>query len=540
MVKDHASSPSASPQDGLEASLAEMRCLNEELSTVNRQLQDRIVELEAINDDLRHRLASTEMARLSQDGEAAIRASDERVDLALQAVAGTVYDWRLSTDQIYRSEGLQRLIGTSPEQAQPSAAWWTDRVHPDDLTAVRAVALQAFSGNETAYAFEYRLLHDDGRWVDVWDRGLILRDRNGRATRAVGIAIDVSERKRAEEHDRLLMAELDHRVKNILASIAAVARQTSVDKASVEEFVEALIGRVQAMARAHSLLSLSRWEGASLHSLVAEELAPYRASDESFAVQGESILLRPKAAQALAMALHELATNAAKHGAFALPGGRVEVTWHREEKHQAVVLIWRELAHRPIAPPAAQGFGSIVLEQLLPHELGARVALDYQPAGLVCTLRIPLSQFSRTSGTPDSRPLRAGEPGPASSEGAPMPGRVLIVEHSAAVAAEFAGVVEELGCEVVGPADTLEEAFELARTSRLQAAILEIDLAGSDVYPLAERLADARVPFVFVSGYQRAFIEGERFADAPVLDKPVHPQRLAATLLTMLATRSKA
>lgn len=515
MVELDASSPPASRQ-GLEAALARMQALNEELSALNSQLRDRIAGLEATNNDLENRLAR-----------------DQCFGLAVQAITGVVYDWDPSTNQIHRSEGVERLLGTSPERAPPSAGWWSDRVHPDDLAAIRADALQALGGPETVYDFEYRLRHEDGRWINVWDRGLIIRDADGRATRAVGIATDISERKRAEEHDRLLMAELDHRVKNILASIAAVARQTSVGKASIEEFVEALIGRVQAMARAHALLSLSRWEGTSLHSLVAEELAPYR-TPEGFGVEGESVLLRPKAAQALAMALHELATNAAKHGAFASPGGRVEVTWRREQEDQAVVLVWRELVHRPIARPSAQGFGSVVLEQLLPHELGARVALDYQPAGLVCTMRIPLSQFSREM--PARRPLRDGQAGPADQDGAPVRKRILIVEGSALVAATLALVVEDLGGDVVGPAHTLEEAFELARTTQLDAAILGIDLDGTDVHPLAERLTDARVPLVLVSGDEGALIDGERFAEAPVLDKPVQPQRLAAILRSILAS----
>jgi PAS domain S-box-containing protein len=331
-----------------------------------------------------------------RQAEQALRTSEERFRLAMQAVAGLVYDWDIRTDRTYRSEGLERLIGIKPETTDQTWQWLKDRMHPDDLAVLTPQLDALLEGDANSFAFEYRLRHADGHWVHVWDRGCIERDASGKAVRAVGSSSDVSERKRDEERQRLLMAELDHRVRNILASITAIIRQSRAAGRSIDDFVGILSGRIEAMARAHSLLSQSRWEGACLRALLGQGLERYRqARPDAFSIVGEDVMLRPKAAQSLAVALHELATNATRYGALSTERGRVDITWRpaTDRGAAALRLEWRERGGPRVATPRSEGFGTLVLRRMLAHDLGATVALKYAPAGLVCRIVLPGRQI---------------------------------------------------------------------------------------------------------------------------------------------------
>jgi PAS domain S-box-containing protein len=393
-----------------------------------------------------------------RQGQQALRTSEDRFRLAMHAVAGLIYDWDIQTDRTYRSDGLERLIGIRPEATDGTWQWLKDRMHPDDLAALTPRLDTMLEGDDTSYAFEYRLRHADGRWVHVWDRGCIQRDASGRAVRAVGSSSDITERKRNEERQSVLMAELDHRVRNILAGITAITRQTRAEGRSIDDFVQILSGRIEAMARAHSLLSQTHWEGARLQALLSQELARYRQAEaDPVSISGEDVVLRPKAAQSLAVALHELTTNAARYGALSTDQGRVDIAWRLapDEAEAALRFEWRERAGPTVAMPISEGFGTLVLRRMLAHDLGAAVDLEYAPGGLVCRIALPAREIVgvHRSGDPARPGLSARQRQPAEPSGA-----VLMVENSALVAAEIAGLIEELGCRVVSPAASLDEA----------------------------------------------------------------------------------
>jgi two-component sensor histidine kinase len=291
--------------------------------------------------------------------------------------------------------------------------------------------------------------------VHVWDRGCIQRDVSGRAVRAVGSSSDITERKRNEERQSLLMTELDHRVRNILASITAITRQTRAEGRSIEDFVRILSGRIEAMGRAHSLLSRSHWEGAPLHALLEQELAQYlEAKPAPVSIAGEDVMLRPKAAQSLAVALHELTTNAARDGALSTAQGRLDVAWRlaADDAEAALQLEWRERGGPPVATPVSDGFGTLVLRRMLAHDLGSAVDLEYAPGGLVCRIALPASEIVGVNGTGDS----AGTAPPGQPAG--LSGAVRMVQDSAVAAAEIAGLIEEFDCRVAGPAASPDEA----------------------------------------------------------------------------------
>jgi PAS domain S-box-containing protein len=200
---------------------------------------------------------------------------------------------------------------------------------------------------------------------------------------------DISERKRAEEHNRMLIAEVDHRAKNLLAAIQAMVLLTRRDAVSVADFSKTLVGRLHAMGRAHDLLARDKWTGASLHDVIRNEFQAYAGNDGArLSVVGEDARLSPRAAQTLSLGLHELTTNAAKHGALSVPEGRVEIR-SAVDGHE-LQLTWTESGGPEVRPPATQGFGSTILERSIAHELGGSVRLDFKRSGLRARLRIPL------------------------------------------------------------------------------------------------------------------------------------------------------
>jgi two-component sensor histidine kinase len=200
-----------------------------------------------------------------------------------------------------------------------------------------------------------------------------------------------TERKRAEERQGLLIAELDHRVKNILAQVTAVASSTSQGSRSIDEFLRSLDGRIQSMAIAHSLLSAAGWQSVSLNTLVGNELAPY-AAGSNLAISGTDVLLNASETQAVARVLHELATNAAKYGALYNPAGRVSVHWDLKPIGAAanLTLVWRELGGPPVASEQPTGYGTNLIRNLIPHELGGTVDLAFAKEGVNCRIEIPI------------------------------------------------------------------------------------------------------------------------------------------------------
>jgi two-component sensor histidine kinase len=240
----------------------------------------------------------------------------------------------------------------------------------------------------------FRFIRPDGREVWLEETSKAEFDTAGRLARVKGLTLDITERKHAEERQDLLIAELDHRVKNVLARVAVVAMQTRQGSRSMDEFVKALDGRIQSMAAAHSLLSQSRWQGVGLNDLVRHQLAPY-ATDANTTISGPNIMLTAAATQAVAMVLHELATNAAKYGALSTPIGHVSVNWDRTTSGDAatsLMIVWHEMGGSPIAAPGRSGFGTSLIRNLIPHELGGTVHLDFNPDGVHCKIEFPLER----------------------------------------------------------------------------------------------------------------------------------------------------
>lgn len=240
-------------------------------------------------------------------------------------------------------------------------------------------------------------IEESGRkcWYDIHIDPL--RDLAGTTVGLTGAAVDVTERKENEQHLRLLMRELTHRSKNLLAVIQAMARQTARHAGSIDNFVEIFSARLQALSKSHDLLVQESWYGASLNDMVRSQLGHHLDRENSqFTIKGPSLFLKPEAAQNIGLAIHELSTNAAKYGALSVPTGHVDILWTRRtpEAGGGFELSWRERGGPVVSKPEGRGFGSLVIERNLARALDGKVELDFAPSGLVCTVSVPESHLT--------------------------------------------------------------------------------------------------------------------------------------------------
>jgi two-component sensor histidine kinase len=259
----------------------------------------------------------------------------------------------------------------------------------EDLPILRAAIEDYFAGRRPSYEVEYRVRRRDGavRWIS--SRGRLTRDPEGRPIRMTGVIWDATERREADERQRLLLAELDHRVKNTLSRVQSMLAQSLRGARSMKEFARAFEGRIAATARAHGLLTRHSWRGADLRDIALQELAPH-AEVGSVQAEGEPVRLDAASAVSFAMAFHELTTNAVKYGALSRPGGRVAISWRREAGR--LLLSWTETGGPPVEPAPRRGFGSLLIERGLAYELRGEARLEFLPEGVRCLVEAPLGE----------------------------------------------------------------------------------------------------------------------------------------------------
>ncbi|MBO9557805.1 MAG: PAS domain S-box protein [Caulobacter sp.] len=291
----------------------------------------------------------------------------------------------------FANEAFAEFAGQPAEDLLGDA--WIRMIHPDDVAGVgakRAAARQAPEGPQ-AYGFEARFLCGDGvyRWMVANARPQV--DARGQFQGYIGMAMDMTETKTAEARQRLLINELNHRVKNTLASVQSIVRQTLRPEETPEPVRDRLIGRLLAMSAAHDVLTRESWEGAALDDIVRQGLAPFVDDQDSdrLAISGPALRVGASTALSLALAVHELATNAAKYGALSIPSGWVVVAWEQTDEDRAV-LTWTERDGPPVRPPERRGFGTRLLERGLAGDLGGRPELTFAFEGVRAVLPLRL------------------------------------------------------------------------------------------------------------------------------------------------------
>jgi PAS domain S-box-containing protein len=323
--------------------------------------------------------------------EAALFEGQARLQEALTAGGVMAFEWNTRTNASNRSDNAAQILGLDPDKPF-SAAEFLERVHPDDRPDFKA-RIRDVSPDKPSYKKTFRFRCPDGR--DIWleESSIAEFDATGQFLRLKGLTLDITERKQSEERQGLLIAELDHRVKNLLARVAVISSYTRQGSNSVDQFVQVLDRRIQSMAAAHSLLSQSRWSGVNIADLVHSQLAPY-ATTANTTIGGPDVTLTPTVTQAVAMALHELVTNAVKYGALSSPSGHVAVNWHQPVDGESgrVKIEWRESGGPSVVKPAKTGYGTSLIREMIPHELGGAVDLAFLTEGVCCQIDVPLEQ----------------------------------------------------------------------------------------------------------------------------------------------------
>jgi two-component system CheB/CheR fusion protein len=318
---------------------------------------------------------------------AIVESSDDAI--VSKALDGTITSW---------NPAAERLFGYSAEEAIGSPIWI---LAPPDRKNEMPAILERIRRGEKVEHYETVRRRKDGTLINISLTVSPIHDEKGRIVGASKIARDISERKWAEERQRILSAELSHRVKNTLAVVQVLAERSGSKATSVAECMEAFRGRLQALAAAHNALIASDWTSASLASLVRTTLEPYRGESDRIDLNVQDLRLDPEVALTLALGLNELATNATKYGALSNATGRVALAARVEETEsgQEFRLIWREEKGPEVQPPAASGFGTTMLREAIEYQHKGRVGLDWRKEGLIYRLTLPLAAIQGSPGS---------------------------------------------------------------------------------------------------------------------------------------------
>ncbi|MBL0405243.1 PAS domain S-box protein [Microvirga aerilata] len=334
-----------------------------------------------------------------REAESALRQSESRLRLALDAGRMAVWESDTRTNSVTTSPELNRLLGFS-EDASPTIEEIRSRYAPGAHERLRMAAAAALTHGQRYAEEELEVI-----WPDGSHHWLLLRadleashgPEGAVFIKATGVAFDITDRKLWEGRQQLLINELNHRVKNTLATVQSIAVQSFRELGPESDLrVGTFQDRLLALARAHDILTRDNWEGAELRELIGEVIEPYcRQSSGRCDVDGPQVRLSPNIALAISMAVHELATNAAKYGALSVPTGQVSITWTvtlDDPRH--LTLCWQERGGPPVEPPKRKGFGTRLIERSLAHELSGEAILAYVPTGVVCTIKAPLSEVT--------------------------------------------------------------------------------------------------------------------------------------------------
>jgi PAS domain S-box-containing protein len=329
-----------------------------------------------------------------KQAEQALKESEERLRFVTEIAKVGYWDWDIGSGRLEWSKTCKRLFGLR-EKERMSHERFLAALHPDDRMRTDQAVQACLDGNGDAdYDIEYRTLWPDGslHWIHARGSAVFEADR---AIRMAGIALDVTERKRAEEHVRVVMSELSHRTKNLMAVVQAIAWQTAQRSVGLEDFEQHFTQRLEALARSHDLLVNRNWEGVVLEDLVRAQLAPFLDSaSERLAAHGPALLLMPQGAQDLGLALHELATNASKYGALSVASGKIDIGWAIDRGNR-FQMTWRETGGPAVRPPTRNGFGFTVITSTLSRAFNGEAKLGYSPEGVTWELAAPIGHVIR-------------------------------------------------------------------------------------------------------------------------------------------------
>jgi PAS domain S-box-containing protein len=488
------------------------------VAAVSREHRLALLRLKAANDQLETRVA--ERTANLRDSEATFRAMFD-----ISSVGKAQVD--AATGRFIRvNSALCRMTGYSEAELLASRVF--DVTHPDDRGKDQEDVRNLMRGDALDYDIEKRYVRKDGNIMWVRVTANVIRDANGSARRTTAVIQDITDSKLREEHVRMLLGEVNHRGKNMLGVVQAIARQTAASGRA--DFVQRFSDRIQALSASQDLLVKSAWKGVRLDELVRSQLAHFgELLDRRIFVAGPPVIISPAAAQSIGMAIHELSTNAQKYGALSNADGGVEIAWTLKPAGdvggQQFSMTWTESGGPPASEPAHRGFGSTVITTMVKGNLSADVRVSYAPKGLVwsvaCDAAKVLEGGARQSKVNDAKTVAAPVTGPEQ--------RLLIVEDDVIIAMEIADVLSKAGFSIIGPAHSVQHALDLLEHSPCDAAVLDINLGHETSERVVHWLAQRGTPFITTSGYSRDQ-QPEVFKNAPFVSKPLRSAKLVAAL----------
>ena len=455
--------------------------------------------------------------------EIALRESEERFQQFANASASGL--WIRDADTLsmeFVSPSIARIYGTAPDAFIGEIERWAAMIVPEDRDAALNHIKRAREGEPAIHEFRIRRSDGSFRWIRNTD--FPLYDETGNVERIGGIAEDVTETKMAVEHQGVLLAELQHRVRNIMAMIRSTVVRSAGGAVDVENYKTSLAGRLLALARVQTLLTRQANAGGSLRGILESEIGAQAHSDSQYELSGPDLMLSPKAVEVLTLAFHELSTNALKYGALSVNGGKVSVTWRAfEERGKPWLAIdWIEQGAPRRPPPTRRGFGSELIEAKIPYELRGTGKTSIGSGGAHCHIAFPLREAESILATDAPPPTRLYG-GTFDMTGAPdLTGKtVLVVEDDYYVASDTAAALRGAGAEVLGPCPSEEDTLRLLEEKLPNAVVLDLNLGGGGPrFEIAHTLVKRGTPFVFLTGYDPEVIP-EELADVVRLQKPI-------------------
>lgn len=420
--------------------------------------------------------------------------------------------------------GATRLFGYSAEEAIGKSVLM---LIPSDRQNEEPGIIERIRRGERVDHYETIRQRKDGSLIDISLSVSPMRDATGRIIGASKIARDISLRKQADATRQLLVSELNHRVKNTLAVVQAIVQQTLWNTKDPADFAARFSGRIQSLARVHTLLTDSTWQGADLRALIRDQLLHGSVDETKLTAWGPTVLLMPQMTLHLALMLHELGTNSSKHGALSATGGWVTVNW--SVKDETLHLKWEERGGPVVTAPIKRGFGTRLIEQSAKSE-GGRAEMICDAKGVTWEIMLPLPASLATRATLRTEAELVGSASPAPDAGGePRPilagRRLLVVEDEPLIALALVSSLEIAGAEVGRPVGTEKEALVAIERDRFDAALLDANLHGRPVDAIAMALTRKKIPFVFVTGYGRESLP-EAFKQATILAKPFSDKQL--------------
>lgn len=425
------------------------------------------------------------------------------------------------------SQGAERLFDRRAKDMLGRTIEATGWLPPEAVAELRGwIATAPVPDAPPRHTMEVTAHAASGREVACEFYGSVLPEADGTHRSLSLQVLDITERRQAEAVRSLLIGELNHRIKNTLANVQAIARQTLRQSASLAEFDRGFSGRLQALARAHSILSDATWSSAPLEDLVADQIRAGTLDGDRLRRSGPRVEISPENTLRMALTLHELGTNAQKYGALSVPGGQILLDWWLEG--EGLVLRWQERGGPPVSPPARSGFGLTLIGASAGGEDGT-VAADWHPEGVCWTIRLLRGVALVAGETAPARPApRIAAPGEEL-----VGRRVLLIEDEPLVALDLSFELEDAGAEIIAVARTLSDAMAAAQDHRVDLALLDGNLGGEKVDAVAAVLARRGVPFCFVSGYGPEHLP-RGFQEVPVIQKPFNSDTLRAVLRQMV------